>query len=59
MHPDGQYKSLYSGKQADPVDVIQGELETRIVLNEVSGEDGDILNIEHVVSQSWFEKKNR
>lgn len=57
LHPDGQYKSLYSGKQADPVDVIQGELETRIVLNEVSGENGDILNIEHVVPQSWFGKK--
>ncbi|KEK25066.1 endonuclease I family protein [Bacillus gaemokensis] len=57
LHADGKYKSLYSGKQADPAIVIQSELETKVVLNEVPGEDGDILNIEHVVPQSWFRKK--
>lgn len=57
LHPNGKYKSLYSGKSADPETVIQSELEKIKIANEVPGENGEILNIEHVVPQSWFSKK--
>ncbi|MDM5214961.1 endonuclease [Peribacillus sp. NJ4] len=57
LHPDGKYKSLYSGKQADPEMVIQSELENPAISNIVPGENGELLNIEHVVPQSWFSKK--
>lgn len=57
LHPDGKYKSLYSGKQADPEMVIRSEMDNFSVFNEVPGENGEVLNIEHVVPQSWFSKK--
>ncbi|HSR19039.1 MAG TPA: endonuclease [Ignavibacteriaceae bacterium] len=57
LHPDGKYKSLYSGKQADPEMVIQSELENPATSNIVPGENGEVLNVEHVVPQSWFSRK--
>jgi len=57
LHPNGKFKSLYSGKSADPEVVIQSEFATPTISNNVPDEDGKMLNIEHVVPQSWFLKK--
>ncbi|MCO5387570.1 MAG: endonuclease [Desulfitobacterium hafniense] len=57
LHPYRKYKSLYSGKQADPEMVIRSELENLTVSNIVPGQNGESLNIEHVIPQSWFSKK--
>lgn len=57
LHLNGKYKSLYSGKSADPEMVIKSEFENITLANMVPGENGELLNIEHVVPQSWFYKK--
>lgn len=57
LHPNGKFKSLYSGKSADPEVVIQSEFANLTISNMVPDENGELLNIEHVVPQSWFLKK--
>lgn len=56
LHKDGTFRSLYSGKQADPIKVIeQGFI--GIQQADIRDINGDDINIEHVVPQSWFGRK--
>ncbi|MDR6780408.1 endonuclease I [Paenibacillus peoriae] len=57
LHPDKTFRSLYSGKEADPVKIIEEEMH-RIVEAGADSLTGHSLNIEHVVPQSWFSDRH-
>ncbi|MBM7691221.1 endonuclease I [Peribacillus deserti] len=60
LHENGQLKSLYSGEEMDPLHVIEADLKllAQIQSGEASILSGEIkFNCEHVVPQSWFDKK--
>lgn len=59
LNENGKLKSIYSGKEMDPLAVIEKDIrmleETGINSNSLS--DKVTLNCEHVVPQSWFDKR--
>ncbi|WP_235250990.1 endonuclease [Niallia circulans] len=59
LNENGKLKSIYSGKEMDPVAVIEKDIrmleETGVNSNSLS--DKVTLNCEHVVPQSWFDKR--
>lgn len=55
LHEDGSFRSIYSGKEADPRVVIEESL-TQLTAD-VTTSTGHIANIEHVVPQSWFNEQ--
>ncbi|MFB6467209.1 endonuclease I family protein [Cytobacillus sp. Hz8] len=59
LHENGKLKSIYSGKEMDPLTVIVEDihiLETISSGSMTSLVDEITLNCEHVVPQSWFHK---
>ncbi|WP_405141110.1 endonuclease [Paenibacillus sp. FSL H7-0942] len=56
LHSDGTFRSIYSGKEADPVSVLKEDQEF-LQQQDVTSEGGLPLNIEHVVPQSYFNKR--
>lgn len=57
LQEDGKLKSIYSGKGMDPLEVIDEDI--RMLESERAGALSEItLNCEHVVPQSWFDRKN-
>lgn len=57
LQENGKLKSLYSGKGMDPLAVIEEDI--RILEKEMPGVLSEPeLNCEHVVPQSWFDRKN-
>jgi deoxyribonuclease I len=52
-----QLKSLYSGQDLDPVEVIEEDLRLLNTLREggFASRKADLFNTEHVVPQSWFD----
>ncbi|GAC43735.1 endonuclease, partial [Paenibacillus popilliae] len=56
LHSDGTFRSIYSGKEADPVSVLK-EDQQFLQQKDVTSEGGLPLNIEHVVPQSYFNKR--
>ncbi|MGE7760085.1 endonuclease [Peribacillus sp. NPDC097895] len=60
LQENGKLKSLYSGKGMDPVKVIEEDIRILEMLTKgvQSTKNEDMLvNCEHVVPQSWFNKK--
>ncbi len=60
LHPDGTFRSLYSGKEADPLTVLKSDqaFMQQISMQELtSGIENYPLNIEHVVPQSYYGKQ--
>ncbi|CAH0135690.1 MULTISPECIES: endonuclease [Bacillaceae] len=60
LQENGQLKSLYSGKGMDPVQVIEEDIRILEVLSrgiESINSENILVNCEHVVPQSWFDKK--
>ncbi|MDM5359060.1 endonuclease [Peribacillus sp. ACCC06369] len=60
LQENGKLKSLYSGKGMDPVEVIEEDIRILEVLSrgiESTKMDNMLVNCEHVVPQSWFNKK--
>lgn len=59
LQEDGSLKSLYSGNGMDPLSVIEEDI--RLLKLQAKGSTGifsnNLLNCEHVVPQSWFDKK--
>ena len=57
LNANGKLKSIYSGKEMDPLAVIEEDI--RILKNAGvnSFSDKVTLNCEHVVPQSWFDKQ--
>jgi len=62
LHENGKLKSIYSGKEMDPLAVIEEDI--HILENASSGGMTSLLgemtlnlNCEHVVPQSWFHKR--
>ncbi|AIQ48530.1 endonuclease I [Paenibacillus sp. FSL R7-0273] len=55
LHDDGYLRSIYSGKEAEPHKVIEEDASMVAVADETSP-TGHILNVEHVVPQSWFDE---
>lgn len=59
LNENGKLKSIYSGKEMDPLVVIEEDI--RILeeagVNSNSLSDEVTLNCEHVVPQSWFDKR--
>ncbi|CAI9394197.1 hypothetical protein BACSP_00737 [Bacillus sp. T2.9-1] len=59
LNENGKLKSIYSGKEMDPLAVIEKDIrmleETGVNSNSLS--DKVTLNCEHVVPQSWFDKR--
>lgn len=53
LHDDGLLRSIYSGKEAEPHKVIEEDAAMVVAAGGVSS-TGHILNVEHVVPQSWF-----
>ncbi|ALC82890.1 MULTISPECIES: endonuclease I family protein [Bacillus] len=57
LQENGKLKSLYSGKGMDPIEVIEEDI--RMLERGAAGALAEItLNCEHVVPQSWFDRKN-
>jgi len=56
LNENGKLKSIYSGKEMDPLAVIEEDI--RILKNAgVNGFSDEVkLNCEHVVPQSWFDR---
>ncbi|ASF39388.1 endonuclease I [Halobacillus halophilus] len=65
LRPDGKLRSIYSGEAREPEYVIQEDFETYLKMKaasaepEIPGEFSSLLkyNCEHVVPQSWYDKK--
>lgn len=60
LQESGILKSIYSGKGMEPLEVIERDIrllenQAKGLINTLSGEN--LLNCEHVVPQSWFDKK--
>ncbi|MDQ0217750.1 endonuclease I [Peribacillus cavernae] len=60
LQENGELKSLYSGKGMEPLAAIEHdirlhEFQAKGLVNAFSGDN--LLNCEHVVPQSWFDKK--
>jgi deoxyribonuclease I len=60
LQEGGSLKSIYSGKGMEPLAVIEQdirlhEIQAKGLISSFSGEN--LLNCEHVVPQSWFNKK--
>ncbi|WP_374723014.1 endonuclease I family protein, partial [Peribacillus tepidiphilus] len=53
LQEDGKLKSLYSGNRMEPLEAIEQDLQVLTTANEKTF----LFNCEHVVPQSWFEKK--
>jgi len=59
LNENGKLKSIYSGKEMDPLAVIEEDIR---ILESAGGDfttlsDKVTLNCEHVVPQSWFDRK--
>lgn len=62
LQENGKLKSLYSGKGMDPIEVIEEDIRILEELSkgiESTKMENMLVNCEHVVPQSWFNKKNR
>ncbi|WP_057912903.1 endonuclease I family protein [Peribacillus muralis] len=58
LQENGKLKSLYSGKGMDPIKVIEEDIRILEVLSSQSEKlENMLVNCEHVVPQSWFDKK--
>ncbi|CAH0343791.1 endonuclease [Bacillus sp. CECT 9360] len=60
LQENGTLKSIYSGKGMEPIAAIEHdiklyEIQAKGLINSFSGEN--LLNCEHVVPQSWFDRK--
>lgn len=53
LQEDGKLKSLYSGNRMEPLEAIEQDLQVLTTANERNF----LFNCEHVVPQSWFDKK--
>jgi endonuclease I len=57
LQENGKLKSLYSGKGMDPLEVIEEDIQ--LLEKGMTGTLSEpTLNCEHVVPQSWFDRKN-
>ena len=59
LQENGSLKSLYSGNGMDPLSVIEEDIRLHEMQAKglISIFSNDLLNCEHVVPQSWFDKK--
>lgn len=59
LNENGKLKSIYSGKEMDPLVVIEKDIRMleEAGVNSNSLSDKVTLNCEHVVPQSWFDKR--
>lgn len=58
LQENGKLKSLYSGKGMDPIKAIEEDIRILEVLSSQSEKlENMLVNCEHVVPQSWFNKK--
>ncbi|MFJ7753748.1 endonuclease I family protein [Peribacillus muralis] len=58
LQENGKLKSLYSGKGMDPIKAIEDDIRILEVLSSQSAKlENMLVNCEHVVPQSWFNKK--
>ncbi|MCA1009156.1 endonuclease I family protein [Halobacillus halophilus] len=65
LRPDGKLRSIYSGEAREPEDVIQEDFEAYLKMKAASEETENPsefstllkYNCEHVVPQSWYDKK--
>ncbi len=59
LNENGKLKSIYSGKEMDPLVVIEKDIRMleEAGVNSNSLSDKVTLNCEHIVPQSWFDKR--